>query len=172
MADRDLKPRPAVPSMEDTQGRERQEGASETALHSSLYSTPGSHPFFDFSFLSEIVIREIERRNALSTGHSQTRRRLCSVGCGNPLCSCKDADCPLSRRRVTEAFFAISVETEQPYRITEDCYLWAAVPETEENVPVSVFLDETHELLADKSTFFASTKPFPSNSPCFVRCEI
>ncbi len=129
-------------------------------VHSALYSAGWPHSFFGSSPLSEIVIREIERRIALHL-NTELLRTVAHYGRfeGCPM----DIHSPLRRRRVTAAFFAISAETEQPYRITEDCDLWAIMTEAEEDVPVSVYLDEQHELLVERYTFFASTKPFSSN---------
>lgn len=164
MAANYVKRQAAVQSM-NGQGRRRQEGSSETANHAA-YPTLEAHSFYALSSLNEIVMREIERRIALhlSSAIRQIPPHLWSTEGREPLGVCRDASPPLGRRRkVIEAFFAISAETEQPYRVTEDCDLWAVVPETEEDVPVSIYLDETHELLVEKSTFFASTKPFTAN---------
>lgn len=160
MADRHTTPRSAM-----EKAWTRQDGRSGAAIHPALHSTLGAHSFFALSCLSEIVIREIERRTALqpSTGHFQTGANRWS-GLGGATAARVDVDSPAKRRRkVTLAFFAISAETEQPYRITEDCDVWAILSETEEDVPVSIYLDETHELLVERSTFLACTKPFTSN---------
>ncbi len=158
MTKRSMTPQNALPPIQDD-ARSGQRGGPE-AVHAALYSAVWPHSFFGSSPLSEIVIREIERRIALRRNAEPLRpaadyRRLerCPI----------DIHSPLRRRRVISAFFAISAETEQPYRITEDCDLWAVMTAAEENVPVSVYLDETHELLVERYTFFASTKPFSSN---------
>jgi len=138
----------------------------EVAIASGLDSTLGSHSFAAASFLSEVVIREIERRAALGLGPKpfQADPRVWTIGCREQASFKMDGDSPPRRRRkVIQAFFAISLETEQPYRITEDCDLWAVIPEKEEDLPVSIYLDQTHELQAEKSTFFACTQPFRSN---------
>jgi len=140
--------------------------ASEVAIRSGLDSALGSHPFAAVSFLSEIVIREIERRTALGLGAepSQADSRVWSIGCREQVGwnMVGASPPPRRRRKVIQAFFAISLETEQPYRITEDCDLRAIVPE-DDDVLVSIYLDGRHELLAEKATFFACTRPLISS---------